>query len=470
MAGGYTAADRARRWKTERDYRGEFGRDRDRILYSSGFRRLGGKTQVVPAGEFGGFHNRMTHSLKVAQVGQRMAQHLSKRNKRRDVPAAELVEAACLAHDLGHPPFGHAGEEALNETVNALVYLREYGLQRKAGTSDPDAHAAAHAAQQAFGGFEGNAQTFRVLVWLSARHPLGTRGLNLTRGTLDATIKYPWLRGESGKAARKWNVYPDDLEYAEWVRDDQGLGESARQSFEAQLMDWADDVSYACHDVEDFFRAGLIPLDELFQYPAVRPGRSLKAYESERTAEFFDWLEDGNWYSTPSWDRDLARSVWNDAGQTLYIDSAFQNIRADKAAVHRASSLLITHFQESVSWEGDAPCRHHGDLMVEPRARFLNLLLQKLNWYFVINRPALASVQIGQQRIVRELLEIYSTCGDSRLLPEDRREEAEERGDTDGLRACIDHVASLTEAGAIALYHRLTGVRVGFHTDAVWRS
>ncbi len=472
MPSAYGADAQERRFKKgKEDYRGAFGRDRDRILYSSGFRRLAGKTQVLPAGELGGFHNRMTHSLKVAQIGRRLAERIKKRARGSGAPDPELVEAACLAHDLGHPPFGHAGEEALNKTVDDLVYLRTFAEARKKGVTDSKARTAARDEVLRFGGFEGNAQTFRCLVWLSARQPAVSRGLDLTRATLDATIKYPWLRGSVGRAKRKWNFYPDDLEYGEWVRHGAAIGPDAPKSFEALLMDWSDDVSYACHDVEDFFRAGLIPLHELFAYPAQHPSAAvaLHDYEPEAATEFFDWIESDHWNESVPWDRDLAKRLWNDAAQTIWIEGPFRNDRLSKAAVHRTSSALITYFVDAVKWtRSGPPCLHNAAVVIEPEARFLNLLLQKLNWYYVINRPALASIQIGQQRIVRELLEIYATCGDERLLPEDRREEANESGDA--LRACVDHIASLTEDGAIALHHRLTGIRPGLHTDSMWRS
>ena len=194
------------------------------------------------------FHNRLTHSLKVAQLGRRMAERLLKEHPSKIEALGgldpDVVETGGLAHDLGHPPFGHDGEEVLCQLVD------NGALDGEDGTAD---------------GFEGNAQSFRIATRLAshvdnhrdgeAELP-GNSGLNLTRATLNTTLKYPWLRGESGKQRRKWGAYRADRDRFEWARAGwcgKGL------SLESALMDWADDVTYAVHDLEDFYRAGLIP-------------------------------------------------------------------------------------------------------------------------------------------------------------------------------------------------------------------
>ena len=228
------------------DPRNPFQRDRDRVLYSPEFRRLTGVTQVASSGEGDIFHNRLTHSVKVAQVGRRMAERLA-----RDYPSEveawggldpDVVESAALAHDLGHPPFGHDGEDVMCELVE----------------------------QGRLDGFEGNAQSFRIVTRLAAHADNdrdqegelpGNLGLNLTRATLNALLKYPWLRAKRGKGHHKWGAYRVDKDRFKWAR----AGWSGKLcSLEAQLMDWADDVTYAVHDLEDFYRAGLIPIHRLF--------------------------------------------------------------------------------------------------------------------------------------------------------------------------------------------------------------
>ena len=220
------------------DQRGPFQRDRDRIIYTSAFRRLGWVTQVVSAQEGDPFHNRLTHTLEVAQIGKRLAEKLSAEQSEEAAEVGgiepEVVEAAALAHDLGHPPFGHAAERELDNLIR--------------NEEVPD-------------GFEGNPQSFRVVTKLAVRDR-NSYGLNLTRATLNAILKYPWFRAVTPpERNRKWGAYNSEREEFEWIRGPEPR--SFRKSAEAELMDFADDIAYAVHDVEDFYRTGLIPLDRL---------------------------------------------------------------------------------------------------------------------------------------------------------------------------------------------------------------
>jgi len=207
------------------DQRNKFQRDRDRILYSSAFRRLAGITQIVRAGESDVFHTRQQHTLKVAQVGRRLAELLLE--KQRDEAEvlglnAEVVEAAALAHDLGHPPFGHIGEKTLHNLVIT--------------NGDDD-------------GFEGNAQTFRIITSHAVRFD-NCPGLDLCRATLAACIKYPWLREPGNERRdRKWGAYKIDRDDFIFAR---ALFQHSAKSTEAELMDWSDDIAYSVHDLEDF--------------------------------------------------------------------------------------------------------------------------------------------------------------------------------------------------------------------------
>ena len=282
------------------DQRSEFARDRDRLLYSTEFRQLAGKSQVVASTEIGPFHTRLTHSLKVAQLGRRLAETLRgaphQDPQRTKAPDPDLVEFACLAHDIGHPPFGHTGEQALHEVVNRLVEDAVANFLRASGRSTPAADIGK--VQEYIGGFEGNPQTFRIVTRLAHKafpsDLLYTQdeesqdeesqdeeflGLDLTAAAIDAVSKYP--RGcRERDSKKKWGVYgakeDDDSDYhrLDVIRTELGwgpnaTGSDARQSFECQLMDWCDDVTYAVHDVEDFYMVGMIPLERIFKHEQV---------------------------------------------------------------------------------------------------------------------------------------------------------------------------------------------------------
>ena len=218
--------------------REEYEKDYARLIQSPAFRRLQGKSQVFGAGSGDYYRTRLTHSIEVSQIAREVSRKLGKIYPflNQDIHPGlkivpEVVEIASLAHDLGHPPFGHKGEEVLNEL-----------LQGKYGSH-----------------YEGNAQNFRILMFLEKRAG-SDKGLDLTAAALLAINKYPYLIGENGKHK---GVYKAEWEGISYLRDLWKIPEGCR-TLEAQLMDLCDDIAYSTHDIEDGIRAGKIQLTEDF--------------------------------------------------------------------------------------------------------------------------------------------------------------------------------------------------------------
>lgn len=233
------------------EHRTAFQIDRDRILHSAAFRRLQGKTQVFYSflvGDYDFYRTRLTHSLEVAQIGRSICVWLQKNSGTLGVPMevdADLVEAACLAHDLGHPPFGHTGERTL------------------------------HRLMEPYGGFEGNAQTLRLLTTTLFE---GREGMNPTRALLDGILKYKTLRRET-PAAKNHFIYDEQAPYLQFANG--GLEFPAEltpgdvrngfRSLECQIMDWADDTAYSLNDLSDSILLKYITMADLEDWAAKQP-------------------------------------------------------------------------------------------------------------------------------------------------------------------------------------------------------
>ena len=463
------------------DPRSAFAHDRDRIIYSSAFRRLAGKSQVVSAYERGNFHTRLTHTLKVAQLGRRVAEHLRLMiageqmggQDRILAPDPDLIEAACLAHDLGHPPFGHLGEQTLNERVDSQ--LERLNQEWKPGRITD------------CGGFQGNAQTFRILSYLGVRDGGRPRtGLNLTKATLAATVKYQWTRAQSprGEGDRdKWGAYgPNDREHLAEVVAPQKPKYLVDPTFEAQVMDWCDDVTYAVHDLIDFFQSGHIPLDRLLAFRT--GGRELSVEAVTFLEEVAAYRDETKSQHRRIYDRDEIVAAWRMVAECSFIVEPWVPKYASKVAVQKTTNELIAKLIENVGWAergtGDSrdfnyrdglPLLYDGDFVVDPdpdlhhRKRLAVALLKYLFRFRVIQRPPLQSQQIGQKRIVGELLDAH-VDDHGKLLPEDRLEELED-DHHDVVRAACDHVASLAEDDAVAMFGRITGTRLGAFSDVM---
>jgi dGTPase len=467
------------------DPRTAFMHDRDRILYSSAFAALAGKTQVVASGEAGSFHTRLTHSLKVEQLGRRITEMLSHRlGDGQPGPDPDLVSAACLAHDIGHPPFGHAGEEALARTYSELDPKRRHPqVNDERSTTRSDGTATSSETESGDGnepprgypdGFEGNAQNLRILTYLSARKTQAHRGLHLTRAALDATTKYPWERADpeaDKKHARKFGIYREDKQVADWIFPNdvpaprEGDTEPPRP-IEEQIMDWADNVTYACHDVEDFFRAGVIPLEVIFAFEIDKWQKRVPV-ESPELDRFLTYVEKSWTRKGKSFDRVRAIKALAGLGELLKIDDSYGGTYNDKQLVTSMTSQLIVHFLEGLKLRPTGlptvpMVRYNAALHIPPDRKFLCDLLKELIWFYVINSPQLASQQHGQRLIIRDLL-TWHYQDPERLLPRDRSEELADHGNS--LRAACDHVASLTERQAISLHWRMAGTKPGAITD-----
>jgi dGTPase len=395
------------RWVEEpqkRPGRTAYERDRARVLHSSALRRLAAKTQVVVPGESDFPRTRLTHSLECAQIGRELGKALG--------ADPDLVETACLAHDLGHPPFGHTGESALDEVAR-------------------DA-----------GGFEGNAQSLRILTRLEAKtfSPDGRSvGLNLTRASLDAACKYPWPRGEESP---KYGVYDDDLDVFGWLR----LGAPAdRRCLEAQVMDWSDDIAYSVHDLEDAVVAGHLDLDLLHD----RGERGLlTTLTSARVAD----AETGE--VEEALERLLSLPFW---------PSSYDGTHRSLAALKNTTSQLIGRFCQSAeratreAFGTRALRRYDADLVVPREARLEVEVLKAVADRYVMSRDDATRRYVDQQTIVHELVAALLRGAPEGLEPLLRDDFATATDDAARLRVVVDQVAQLTDPSAVALHARLCG-------------
>ncbi|WP_028661102.1 deoxyguanosinetriphosphate triphosphohydrolase [Nocardioides insulae] len=413
----YDEADRARRVpeppkRVDAPTRTPFERDRARVVHAASSRRLAAKTQVVGPQSDDFVRNRLTHSLEVAQVARDISRALTAAGpgewSARSQP--DIAETAALAHDLGHPPFGHNGERALAELSESC------------------------------GGFEGNAQTLRLLTRLEAKSVDAegrSVGLNLTRATLDACTKYPWRRG--AVAGPKFGVYDDDLPVFDWMRSPET---GQRRCVEAQIMDLADDVAYSVHDVEDGVVAGKIDLTRL------DPGAVAETVR--------------DWY-LPGADEALVRSVLADlAAVGSWPQHPYDGSRRGQAALKNLTSDLIGRFcgaVQSASYLPDARplVRYAGDLVV-PRSTALEIaVLKGLAAHYVMQSDDRLSLMARQRELLADLVDVLLARGPAELDRVFVADWHEARDDAARLRVVIDQVASLTDVAAVAWHQRLVG-------------
>ena len=400
----YSAADQERFLDepAKRPGRTEFMRDRARVIHSAALRRLAAKTQVAVPWENDFQRTRLSHSLECAQIGRELGESLG--------ADPDLLETACLSHDMGHPPFGHNGEEAL--AVAALDC----------------------------GGFEGNAQSFRLLTRIEAKTVDAqgkSLGLNLTRASLDAATKYPWARAEN---PRKFGVYDDDVEIFKWVRQGAPVG---RKCLEAQIMDWSDDCAYSVHDLEDAIFAGKVSVknfdrdfDTLYKEMVEGYGSDASKVEAEQAVARLQQL-----------------SCW-----PVSFDRTHQSL----ARLKDTTSQLIGRFVLAAELEtrkvhGDGSLTRYSANLEIPRDQVIEVdFLKAVAGHYLISAAASQERYAKQQVVIHELVEMLFAAAPAELDPIFEDDWKRATNDSEKLRIVIDQIASLTDPGAYALHVHLS--------------
>ncbi|KFI59553.1 deoxyguanosinetriphosphate triphosphohydrolase [Bifidobacterium gallicum] len=424
---GYNEHDVAR-WAPEgpkSEQRSAFARDRARLIHSSALRRLGAKSQVLVAGTDDFARTRLTHTLEVAQIGRQMARMLAL--------DPDVVDCACLAHDLGHPPFGHIGEAALAELATDI------------------------------GGFEGNAQTLRVLTRLEPKvffpdHREGdtitvtgrSAGVNLTRAALDAAVKYPWGYAQAalhpkGERSAKFGVYPDDEPVFAWLK--QGLPEGVSETatpMECQVMDLSDDIAYSVHDFEDAVATG-----------ALDPTTLRNPHELDEIV-----LQTRQWYGT-QWEPGKLYAAFDRLDGLGAFPHEFTGTRRDLAQLKNVTSTLIGRFASSTEQatreqHGPGPlARYAARLVVPERTRYEILILKGLAVHYVMEPYQSVAIRDHQQQIVKDLVGVMmadSPAPSLALEPVFLEDWQAARTAGQRLRVAIDQVASLTDGSAMTMH------------------
>ena len=405
LSPGYNQFDEER-FVTElpkRHGRRAFARDKARVLHSAGLRRLSAKTQVMSAGADDFPRTRLTHTLEVAQIGRELGDALG--------CDPDLVETACLVHDLGHPPFGHNGEEAL------------------------------HKAALDIGGFEGNAQTFRLLTRLESKTIRDGRslGLNLTRATLDAATKYPWAF--DGKNP-KFGFYEEDKEIFDWVRLNV---KNQSKVFEAQVMDIADDIAYSVHDIEDAIYG------QHFSPLALDSEPEFKEVVKLAATEYASEINEDN----------LNKAFNSLIKQSWWVKS-FTATQVDMAALKNMTSHLIGKFTEEIEQATKAGnkaenfTRYNANLIVPLETKAQIAVLKAVVNLFVMQRKGAAENYAKEQDLILNIVEGLQN-NPQKLDPQFKHQFDNAGSSKEAKRAVIDQVASLTDSSARRLAQEFVG-------------
>jgi dGTPase len=408
----YSQHDTARWFPEEHSSRrSDFARDRARLLHSSALRRLAAKTQVLsPAAGLDFARNRLTHSLEVAQVGRELASSLGL--------DPDVVDTACLAHDLGHPPFGHNGERALNTWAADI------------------------------GGFEGNAQTLRLLTRIEPKvfGPDGrSYGLNLTRASLDASCKYPWpetssVGDPSGRA--KFGFYEDDVAAFHWLR---AGAPDRRLCIEAQVMDLSDDIGYSVHDFEDAVVSGYIDVQAL----------GARVNHDALVDSMFAWIggELNHDELIAAFDRLDSLDVWLEEWDgSRMAQGRLKNLTSQLIGRFAAAAVQATRTQD-----GGSLIRFGADIIVPREIRAEIAVLKGIVAAFVMSKNTRQPIYTQQRQVLTELATTLLHRGQTALDPGFAADWRAATTDVGRKRAVVDQVASLTDQSAMAWHERIVG-------------
>ena len=397
-------------WEGRRkpDYRSAFQIDRDRIIHSHAFRKLQSKTQVFLSGEYDFYRTRLTHSMEVAQIGRSICHYLRSRGRplRDDFQIdADLVEAACLAHDLGHPPFGHQGERTLQELMKP------------------------------HGGFEGNAQTLRLLAETIYQNERGVRGLQPSRALLDAVLKYKMLFSEFAAPPSQHFLYDPQRIYRDFVFTGaeipvewrQGAALNDCKSVECQIMDWADDAAYSLNDIVDGVKAGFLTIERIERWAA---GEGI------------------------------------DPARQHLLDSLFDAIRGDRLenvfAMKIGRFIQACRLRERTHFMAAQTNRYRFELVVAPEAQREAAFFKKLANDIIFESPQLLQME-HKARLV--LSDLWRSCWNGyvekgprviRILPRSAGALIDAEATVDGkARRICDWLAGLTDGMIVRTHRRL---------------
>ncbi len=388
------------------DYRTVFQIDRDRIIHSSEFRRLQGKTQVFLPGESDYYRTRLTHSIEVAQIGRSICNYLLKKqnhvfNENYFIDS-DLVESACLAHDLGHPPFGHAGERTLNTLM------------------------------EDFGGFEGNAQTLRLITEILYRSENDRRGMNPARAFLDSIMKYKYTYSGLNQPPNHF-IFDYQKEYINFVFDgkqteQKNIDLNNFRSIECQIMDWADDTAYAINDIVDSISGGFITYNGINR-----------------------WIEQNKNYL--------------DDEETVFVNQLKKLITKGNYKPKLGSIIgdfiMACSVEERNTFMDDLTNRYKYKLVIDEKIKKQAELYKKIAVDLVFTSPPLQQVEFKADEMITRMFKVFTgnyifSKKENKLLPNFTHNLIiAEKSDTQKARLICDYIAGMTDSFAMRVYKRL---------------